>query len=303
MATGSLYSDRFQSLSQEWSQAMSQFVPTWQNFCRIDTTKSASLTRWADKTPGVLATWDGDAAIADVAMGDSHAQTITPDGKARKVTIRQFDARMDAGLVDRRAADLLAAAERTLESMVYAKLETTFTDSFDNGAGSTTEVISDGHTLADSSAQSNLLTAALSASSLATAREYLRNWKNHNGDFAGLGQGSLALVVAPKNEDVAKQITQSPTLREASAGTGANINPQADRAWQVVCSPYLSADDDDWFVVETGALTPITVWIPSPPALIIEEHASNQNIEMSVAFFGQVFIDTPPNGLVGSKVA
>jgi hypothetical protein len=134
-------------------------------------------------------------------------------------------------------------------------------------------------------------------------------WKNYNGDPMGLGFGPLALIVSPKNATLAEQITKSPLALQqfenpTLAATGANINPQASHPYQVIVSPYLNAtDDDDWFLVQTGGQSPITYWTASAPKLVIEEKAINQTVEMSVSMYSSVFIQTPPNGIIGSNVA
>ena len=195
----------------------------------------------------------------------------------------------------------------TVESSVYDALEGGFTTFVDDGAGGTTPVLDGTFQLQDGSNQNNAVNAALSATSLASARQKLMEWKNYNGDPMGLGMGNLALIVSPKNADLAEQITKSPLARElfestTTAASGANINPQSMRPYDVIVSPFLTADDDDWFLVQTGPQSPIVYWTAQAPKLVIEEHAVNQTVEMSVLLYHKVYIQTPPNGIIASNV-
>lgn len=300
--------DKYSSLVAEWDQMITQFVPTWDRFVNVRADNAFSLQNYADITPGALASWDGSANITEAATsyGSFAEQVVTADGAARRITLTRRDVDLDSGLVERKAEQLLRAAQQTIEQNVYAALTGGFTHSVDNGAGGTTAAINGAFVLADGSSQTNGLTGALSASTLDSARQILMNWKNYNGDPMGLGFGPLALVVAPKNATLAEQITKSPLALESGAGTGANINPQASHPYDVIVSPYIndaSNDSDDWFLVQTGMQSPVTYWTASAPKLVIEENAINQTVEMSVSMYSKVYIQTPPNGIIGSNVA
>ena len=298
--------DKYSSLVAEWDQMITQFVPTWDRFVEVRADNAFSLQNYADITPGALASWNGSADIteAGTSYGSFAEQVVTADGSARKITLLRRDIELDSGLVERKAEQLLRAAQQTIEANVYSALTAGFTKVVDNGAGGNTYVLDGTFLLQDGSNQSNSFTTALSASSLDSARQKLMGWKNYNGDPMGLGFGPLALVVSPKNATLAEQITKSPLALESGAGTGANINPQASHPYQVIVSPYRNTvDDDDWFLVETGGQSPITYWTASAPKLVIEEKAINQTVEMSVSMYSSVFIQTPPNGIIGSNVA
>ena len=90
-----------------------------------------------------------------------------------------------------------------------------------------------------------------------------------------------------------------------AAVSGANINAQAGRPYSVIVSPYLAGSgvEDDWFLVETGAQSPLVVWQAQAPKLVIEEHAINQTIEMSVSMYLKVYCQTPPAGIIGSNMS
>lgn len=303
--------DKYSSLVAEWDQMITDFRPTWDRFVNVRADKAFSLQNYADITPGALASWNGSADITEAATsyGSFAEQVVTADGSARKVTLQRRDIELDSGLVERKAEQLLRAAQQTIEANVYTALTGGLTKNVDNGGGGTTYVLDGTFSLQDGTTQSNSFSTALSASSLDSARQILMGWKNYNGDPMGLGFGPLALVVSPKNATIAEQITKSPLAAETYAATvtaasGANINPQSMHPYQVIVSPYLNTtDDDDWFLIETGPQSPITYWTASAPKLVIEEKAINQTVEMSVSMYSSVFIQTPPNGIIGSNVA
>lgn len=230
------------------------------------------------------------------------------------MTLKQQDIRLDPTLLDRKAAEMFDAAGRTIEKSVYAALEAGFSTAVDNGSysgnsGGTTNVLGGTFYLSDdSTTQSNGLTDALSATSLAAARQKMVEWKTWTQDPMGLGYGPMALVVSPKNEDLALQLVGSPLSRETfsstvTAASGALINPQAGRSIEVVVSPYLTADEDDWFLIETGNQSPVFYWTQAAPHMVIAEKPEDQSVVMSVSIFHKVFIQTPPNGIIASNVA
>jgi hypothetical protein len=305
--------DKYASVVVAWDQIMEAYLPSWDKIANIRADNAFSLQNYADITPGALASWNGTDPITEAATsyGSFAEQVVTADGSGRRIKLSRRDVELDSGLVERKAEQLLQAAQQTIERDVYAALTGGFTHSVDNGGGGTTAAINGAFVLADGSSQTNGLTAALTASSLDSARQILMNWKNYNGDPMGLGFGPLALVVSPKNATIAEQITKSPLAVETyvstvTAATGASINPQANHPYQVIVSPYINDDTndaDDWFLVQTGMQSPVTYWTASAPKLVIEENALDQTVEMSVSMYSKVYIQTPPNGIVGSNVA
>ena len=221
MASGYLNGDKYAPLVNEWNQQIVTLQPTWSKFCNVRNDKVIALQNYADITPAALASWDGSAEISETPTAKSYGsfaeQTVTADGFARKLTFKRNDVDLDPTLLDRKAAEMFDAAGRTIEKSVYAALEAGFSTAVDNGSysgnsGGTTNVLGGTFYLSDdSTTQSNGLTDALSATSLASARQKLVEWKSYTMDPMGLGYGQLALVVSPKNEDLALQLVGSPT--------------------------------------------------------------------------------------------
>ena len=310
--------DKYAPLAVEWNQTISTLQPSWSKIANVRNDSVIALQNYADITPAALATWDGSATISEDPASKSYGsfaeQTVTAQGYARKVTIKQQDIRLDSNLPNKIAAELFDAAARTIEKSVYAALEGGFSQDVDNGSLSgastgKTKVLGGTFYLSDdSTTQTNGLTDQLSATSLAAARQKLVEWKTWTMDPMGLGFGPLALVVSPSNEDLARKLVGSPLAVDTytstvGAATGANINPMAGRQIEVIVSPYLTADPDDWFLIETGAQSPVTYWAQAAPHMVIAEKPEDQSLVMSVSIFHKVFIQTPPNGIIASNVA
>jgi hypothetical protein len=303
--------DRFPAIANEWNQQIVSIDPSWSKFCNVRSDNVMALQNYADITPGTLAAYSGTTISEESkSYGAFATQTVTADGFARKVTLARQQVNLDPGLVEREASKLFDAAVGTVEKSVYAALEAGMTHMVDagKGDGTNTYVLDGTFYLSDGSTQSNSMVDPLSATSLASARQKMVQWKSYNGDPMGLGLGPLALIVSPKNEDLALQIVGSPTKLETfahdviGAAAGANINPQAGRAIDVIVSPYLTADDDDWFLVQTGAQSPVFYWTQAAPHMEIVTKAETQQIVLSVTMYHKVFIQTPPNGIIGSNV-
>ena len=108
---------------------------------------------------------------------------------------------------------------------------------------------------------SNKGTAKLSAGSYETARKNMRCRKNGEGRPMGLGR-DLLLIVAPKNETVARQILEA----ERVSGGDSNVNKGTARllVWPQLCA----GNENAWFLLEVGLpMRPLIVQIEKEPQL------------------------------------
>lgn len=305
--------DKYAAIASEWSQAITQYAPTWSQFAELITDQgSTSLQRFADTPVSTLQSWAGGSTeITAVPYGSTHEQTVSLGGQGSRIVLDNIDIRMDSGLVERKASELLNATQMTIESAVYSLLESTFTASIDNGAGGTTEIVSAGHMYdADGSdatldaSQSNLLTTALSYDGLNSALELGYKWKNTMGTPMGLFRGPSTLVVSPKNRAIAAKLCDSAELLASGTSTSGavfmgNQNPNTGLGY--VVSSHLTADDDDWWVVDNTA-APIKVWVPFSPTISITENTSAQTV-LTCSVWLKAFCDAPANGIIGANVA
>lgn len=300
--------DALQTIAKEATEALQAFTPTWQKFANIFTDEVAVMRRWADHGVGSLKTWDGSSEITTAAYQSSREQTISPSGYASKVVLTDFDVKTMPNLVEKKTFQLLQGVEQRIEQLVYSTLEAGFTTSVDVG-GSTDPIISAFSSYIDTTgngtydtAQSNLLTAALSPSALNSAREKLANQKTPDNEPAGMGRGSMSLLVNPKNGALAKQLTGSAELGNVTLsadGTG-NLNPNFNSGISYIASPWIDADDDDWFLVEDQ--TSVSVWLPYAPRVFANQTNAG-SYELCATVWMAAWIDTPPLGVIGSNVA
>jgi hypothetical protein len=145
--------------------------------------------------------------------------------------------------------------------------------------------------------QANLLTDALSETSLNAARELLRKYKNQQGLPLNLTDtaGRYALVVGPKNEKIARQLLGS---QFTSSALQININ-------QAFATPVvypLASDDDDWFLIDT-VMSPVGIWIGEPPMIEILPSEDNLFVNFVAQFSASFYTKAYEYGIIGSNVA
>lgn len=150
-------------------------------------------------------------------------------------------------------------------------------------------------TLGGAGTQDNKLTAALSATTFALARQMLREWRSSSGEKLLLGDTGLTLVVDDSNLDLALQITGS-----AVVDVNQQINTNARTNTQVVSYPM--ASDDDWFVID-AASSPVGLWAPKLPTLFIGSDSARDTWIYLTASYQATFIYLPEgDGMIGSDV-
>lgn len=144
--------------------------------------------------------------------------------------------------------------------------------------------------------QNNLLTAALSESSLDSARQLLRNWKNQQGlpmNITG-GDDEMVLVVGPENELAASQLITSNL-------SGADMQSNVFRSFaDVVVFPM--SDPSDWFLI-SRTKSPCGIWMSESPVLLAREDETGIFVNFTVRFQATFYVKAYAAGIVGSNVA
>lgn len=319
MSVASSYSvsDRYATLTRQFSETLAEWAPSWTRFAKLYTDQTPSLRFYADQPPAILNTWGGadTDTIATPSVGATHTQTVTLEGKAGGVHIRAVDLALQPNLIEECVSRLYTSVTKTVESVVYSALENVFSSAVDDGNGSTTPICSAGHkfkpigyTSGALSSQSNLLTSAFSGASLSSALQLMQNYKSFLGIPAGYGMGECVLIVSPQNGDLADQMAKSsqsittfPDAANIQTATGAAMNPRQGML-DVVKSSLLTADPDDWYLIDK-ANTPVFVWMPFAPSLVVYEDYANHTIKATVSCFMKAGVQTPPGAIVGSNVA
>lgn len=151
-------------------------------------------------------------------------------------------------------------------------------------------------TEAGAGTNSNKLTDALSQNALDAARQALRNYRNQRGVPMNMsGSNRNALVVAPKNERLARQLVGSQfTSDQLQLNTFAGF---AD----VVVFPF-TTDDDDWFLIDV-AKSPCGIWMGEAPMIEVLPSEDNVFVNFVAQFSASFYVKAYEYGIIGSNVA
>ena len=145
--------------------------------------------------------------------------------------------------------------------------------------------------------QDNLVVSALSASSLDSARQLLRNWKNQQGlpmNITG-GDDEMVLVCGPQNEVTATEILVSQL-------SGADMATNAFRSFADLVVYPLTPDGDDWFLI-SKTKSPCGIWMSEAPVLRAREDDTGLFVNFVVRFQATFYVKAYAAGIVGSNVA
>ena len=141
--------------------------------------------------------------------------------------------------------------------------------------------------------QANLITAALSETRLDSMRQLLRNFKNQQALPMNMGGDNMVLIVAPKNERVAKELTQS-----ALSGSDMQTNTFQGFA-DVVVYPFV--DDDDVFLVDRSK-SPCGIWLGESPMVDVRESDDALFVNFISRFQASFYVKSYSYGIIGSNV-
>jgi len=303
--------NKYNPVIEEFTNDLGAWVPSWQTFCGLETENAAAKRVYAEIPVGDIPTWNGEADLTPIGHGATHTTSVTADTYGGRIVINEIEESRDPGLIGRMAGRLSEAVKRKLEKLVYAKLMLAFSETVDDGAESTSVVVSTGDHKLLVGDQANLLTSALAASSLADAREILAGWQNYNNEPLNLDKLPMALVCHPTLGDLARRLVGSPQHAQAVSGsvgaTGAQINPMnstvnPERSITVTESAYCTESGNDaWFLICKPPQTPLKLWVPTPPSLEIMRDAKDRNWSISVVFEAKAYYRAPVDGIVGSN--
>jgi hypothetical protein len=136
-----------------------------------------------------------------------------------------------------------------------------------------------------------------------------------------LDRGPLALIVPPELGDTARRLVGSPVYAQtysdnaistsgadvqvasadAMAASGWSSNIQSTRPYSVIESAYLT-DADNWYLINQEQ-TPLNMWVPSAPSIVIAQDIANRNWVVSVLFEATVYWRAPVSGCFGASVS
>ncbi len=289
----------------------------WEMIANLDIQNAAAKRVYAENPVGDIPTWNGTSDLTAIATGATHTTSVSGVIYGGRITHNEIDVRRDPALISTSAARLAEATKRKFEKLVFTRLMAAFTETVDDGNESTTEVCSAAHKITGAASQSNLLTSALTASTLGDAREVMAGWKSWQNEPLGLDKYPMVLVVNPANGDLARRLVGSPqhfqSVGTASGGaTGAQINPMnqgmnPERSITVLESAYAveaGGDTDSWFLMNKAGAdkrSPLTLWLPTLPDFQIMRDAKSRLWEISVVFEALAHWRAPVDGIVGSN--
>ncbi len=200
---------------------------------------------------------------------DSNKSVTAIAAFEKLLTITEKDERDNPGLLSELAMQMADAAAWTIADLWWTTVKALDTTVHPGNAdpytatGGGDAFFVDDFTLPV--AQINLLTAALSPSTLSTARQKITEYKNKAGLPAGIDMtpSNLRLVVPPALETTARDIVGQPG--QIYDGTG--LVSGSFQGIQPVTMPE-ATDNDDWFLFHRD-LSPVKMWIRKQPQLRI----------------------------------
>ena len=283
-------------------------------YCNVRNVKAKQLRDVQDAPTGFPNTWDGSTSLVGTVktVGSSHVTTANEQLYEDGIKLLWRDMELDSTLLNRRVQEQVYKVNRHLDQLCATTLQSGFTTgTVDNGAAGTTAAFSAGHTLNDSTTQSNLITAALSAAALSTARQRRREWRDYNSNALGLQDINLCLCVAPQNGDLARVLTGSQVTTVNTTVIGGSSasdvqwqsNPNAAPSVTVCENPYLAGDADDWWLCGTGDYSQCVLWVEEPDFKIFDQELDRATF-LTCVYNAKCFLRPPAwDVTVGSNVA
>ena len=231
---------------------------------------------------------------------DSNVSTATVAPFEKLVTISEFQRDNNPEVISETVDMMADAGAATISDMAYDLVKALDTTAHPGagapyGAG---EFYADTYTAPV--VQSNLLTGALSATTLATAIQRLHEYKNKAGLPAGIdtGPGALQLVVPPSLMQTGKDLTKRPS--EVYDGSGLQPGAGYDSIGLTVMPE--ATDDNDWFLF-SKILRPVGIWIRKPPTIRISLAEKTGHIHIYASLVAVGTLEPWEGGFVMSKVA
>lgn len=223
---------------------------------------------------------------------------------SEKVPMQYVDV-LASSLLQDAAATMANAAAQNINKLYFDGLEGLFSQAHPSAGAGAGQVgagkkfIDTGlaylQTEAGAGTNSNLLTAALSESSLDAAKQLLRRYKNQRGLPMNMGATNRnALIVSETNEKLARQLM-------GSAFTSSELQQNVFAGFaDVIVFPF-TTDADDWFLVDVQK-SPVGIWIGQQPEVSITPSDNNVFWNITCKFNASFYIRSHEYGIVGSNV-
>ena len=243
----------------------------------VETDELVDRQVWLTKNPK-MRKWEGDKVLSKYRV-ESHPIVTAPHEAS--VEVPKKDIKNDRlGLYRPRIeslADSYGFALDELAIVMYAA----------GIAGTALGTTYDGQNLIDTdhtvlsvggAAQSNKVTGALSAATLATARRRFLEFLDENGQPVNVAGKRMTLVVGPANEDIALDILVAKTLANGAQNVDAGsmdlvVTPWLTARTVVVNGVSVTLTGLEWFIIPEGSSAVIIHVKEGPEFLAVEDGA------------------------------
>lgn len=141
----------------------------------------------------------------------------------------------------------------------------------------------------------NLITSALSETSLDNMRQLLRNYRNQQALPMNMGaNGDMVLVVGPKNERIAKELLTSEL-------SGADMQANTFRAYSDLVVYPFTTDEDDYFLIDRTK-SPVGIWLGEAPSIEVRESEDGVFVNMVAKYQATGYVKAYEFGIIGANV-
>jgi len=249
---------------------------------------------------GFTSSWGGTASPTVKDFTATAGSAVTPAAYAKRMVLEKYTAADNPDILADIGVKMGQEAQYKLAGLAYTALA---------GVFSADHPIQAGKKVVDTLANiDNSASAALSASTLKTARSVMRQGANTDGDIVGMAPSNL--VCPAELESTAKEIVFS-----SAFGTGAGnpnllntLNPLTNSGIVGVQVIEQLSDANNWFLVADASMNPnrafAKLWLRDGIEFIVSEVEATKQLSFHVSFRAVVYY--PPEcelGIYGSIVA
>ena len=283
------YFEGINLIQDDWRK----FTNYWDNDAAA--LKVAALTGIDD-----INTWDGGATVLaekSITSPATNGMTISYAGYGVQVILDRYNLKDVSNLLSDSSRKLGAAVSYKYAQLAFGLLaegfsDATYTTVDGKGLFDTT------HTTAAGVNRSNHMTTALDRTALFAAITKMARFPNFQGQYTNFADTGLTLIVSPENRESAVEIVGS-----RLSGSDMQMNAVLGMDIDVVSSPLVGSDDNDWFLFTKRTFeSPLNLWNRSAPYFTVTEDQDNRRLKLGVDMAIGLGLGPQPDGCVGAKV-
>lgn len=241
----------------------------------VETDDLLDVQVWLTRNPK-MRRWEGDKVLSKYRV-ESHPVRTAPHEAS--VEVPKKDIKNDRlGLYKPRIQSLADSYGLALDELAITMIAAGI-------AGTALGTTYDGQNLVDTdhtvlsvggTAQSNKVTGALSAATLATARRRFLEFMDENGQPVNTAGKRMTLVVGPANEDIALDILVAKTLANGAQNVDAGsmelvVTPWLTGRTVVINGVSVTITGTEWFIIPEGSSAVIIQVKEGPEFLSVED--------------------------------